>query len=104
MKNDVLAFFRDDLGLGDDEAAPLYQSFMESFGDIVRDLRVAADSDFMELRRITHAIIGFSQNVGAIDLFEAAKSLNASAKAADTAACHTGAEQIISLYDAYLNG
>jgi hypothetical protein len=104
MKNDVLAFFRNDLGLGDEDSAPLYESFMESFGDIVRSLRAAPDSDFMELRRITHAIIGFSQNVGAIDLFEAAKSLNASAKAADTAACHAGAEQVISLYEAYLNG
>lgn len=101
MKKDVYEFFLNDLGLGMEDADPLYQTFLESFGEIASELRQTRPDDEMALRRITHSIIGFSQNVGANDLFEAAMRLNAAAKAGDVPACSSGAEEILALYDAY---
>lgn len=102
MKQDVLNYLYKDLGLGDDEALPLYDAFLESFSKTVNDLRATDPSDFMGIRRVTHAMIGFSQNLGAHDLFDVAKSLNASAHACDVAACESRAAAILALYDAYL--
>jgi hypothetical protein len=101
MKQDVLNFLATELGLGPDDTQSLYDSFMSSFGELVADLRKAASDDEMELRRITHSIIGFSQNVGALDLFEEAKTLNACAKAKDVPGAAAGAARIIALYEAY---
>jgi TPR repeat protein len=101
MKQDVIDFFTNELGLEPDDIGPLYESFVGSFGEVARDLRNASPTDETELRRITHAIIGFSQNVGALDLFEAAKTLNAAAKAGDASACHAGMARILALYDDY---
>ena len=101
MKQDVYNFFSNELGLGPDDIGPLYESFVDSFGEVARDLRQASPTDETELRRITHAIIGFSQNVGALDLFDAAKALNAAAQAGDAPACEAGAARILALYDEY---
>lgn len=104
MKNDVFGFFRNNLGLGEDDAQQIYGSFLESFGDVAGDLRnLKSFDDFAEIRRITHNIIGFSQNVGAFDLFELGSSLNASAKAEDVASCEKFANEILALHEAYLN-
>lgn len=102
MKKDVLDYLRGSLGLDDSEAMPLYDAFLESFGKTTDDLRATAPTDFEGIRRVTHAIIGFSQNLGAQDLFAAAKALNASAHACDAAACESGAAAILALHDAYL--
>ena len=101
MKQDVLDFFTQELGLAPDDVGPLYETFVESFGAVARDLRAASPSDEMELRRVTHAIIGFSQNVGAQDLFEAAKALNTAAKAGDVPSCEVWKARILDLYDEY---
>ena len=101
MKEDVYRFFLEDLGLGHDDAEPLYESFLESFAETVAELRDARADDEAALRRITHSIIGFSQNVGAGDLLEAARRLNAAAKAGDAEACTKGAADIVALYEAY---
>ena len=101
MKQDVFDFFRNDLGLGEEDAMPLYESFMESFRETADELRVASPGDETTLRRITHSIIGFSQNVGALDLFESAKTLNAAAKAGDVQGGRDGIARILALYDEY---
>ena len=101
MKKDVLDFLRDELGLEPDEVGPLYESFMDSFVEIANELRSMSRDDVPGLRRVTHSIIGFSQNVGAIDLYEAAKELNAAAKSDDLDARDAGMAKIAALYDAY---
>lgn len=101
MKQDVFDFFTNGLGLSMEDAQPLYETFLESFGEMVAALRAASPDDEMELRRITHSIIGFSQNVGASDLFEAAKTLNACAKAHDVPGAVDGAAKIFALFDHY---
>ncbi len=101
MKKDVFDFFTGELGLGQEDAQSLYDTFMSSFGEVVADLRKASPADEMELRRITHSVIGFSQNVGALDLFEAARVLNACAKAHDVPGSEAGIARIIALYEAY---
>lgn len=101
MKQDVFDFFINGLGLSTEDAQPLYDTFLESFGEMVDALHAASPDDEMELRRITHSIIGFSQNVGAMDLFEAAKSLNACAKAHDVPGAADGVARIISLFEHY---
>ena len=101
MKQDVYDFFSRELGLGADEIGPLYETFVDSFSEVAGELRGTQPTDEAGLRRITHAIIGFSQNVGALDLFEAAKTLNAAAKAGDAAACQAGMARILALYDDY---
>lgn len=103
MKQDVLDYLHNDLGLGDADAMPLYEAFLDSFKETTDDLRATEPSDFEGIRRVTHAIIGFSQNLGAHDLFLAAKALNASAHAADVAACEAGAAAILALHEAYLS-
>lgn len=102
MKQDVFDYLRNDLGLDEGDAAPLYEAFVESFNQTVGDLRATDPSDFDGIRRVTHAIIGFSQNLGAKDLFEAAKTLNASAHACNTASCEKGIAAIFALHDAYM--
>ena len=102
MKKDVLDYLRNNIGLDEDEAKPLYDAFLESFDTTVEDLRSTEPSDFAGIRRVTHAIIGFSQNLGAQDLFDAAKALNASAHAMNETACKAGMEAILDLHDAYL--
>ena len=101
MKKDVIDFLKTELGLGPEDTQSLYDDFMSSFGESVAELRKASAADEMELRRITHSIIGVAQNVGALDLSEAARALNACAKAKDVPGSEAGAARIIDLYEAY---
>lgn len=104
MKSDVINFLSSELGLEPEDAQPLYESFMEAFGEVVGELRETRPDDEAGLRRITHNMMGFSQNVGALDLFEAAKVLNACAKAHDVPGAEASSARIIALHDAYAGG
>lgn len=103
MKQDIANYLVSELGLSDSDVPELYESFLGSFADCVKDIHALSSfSDFMEIRRITHTLIGFSQNVGATDLFEASRALNLCAKAEDVPGCERAAQGIVDLYDKYM--
>ena len=103
MKQDIATYLVNELGLSEEDVPELYESFIDSFADCVKDIRALSSfSDFMEIRRITHTLIGFSQNVGATDLYEVSRALNSCAHAEDPAACEKAAQDIIDLYDRFI--
>ena len=103
MKQDIANYLVNELGLTEEDVPDLYESFIGSYADCVKDIHALSNfSDFMEIRRITHTLIGFSQNVGATDLYEAARALNLCAKAEDAAGCATAAQAVIDLYGKYM--
>lgn len=102
MKQDVLSHLKEMLGLEDSELPEFYDSFMQSFGECAEELRnLSSPSEFMEIRRVTHAIFGFSQSVNAMDLYEVSKDLNAAAKAEDPVQCANQISALLAVYDAY---
>ena len=103
MKQDIVNYLVSEMGLSEADVPELYESFIDSFAECVKDIRALSSfSDFMEIRRITHTLIGFSQNVGATDLYEVSRALNTCAHAEDPAACEQAAQAIIDLYGKYL--
>ena len=103
MKQDIATYLVNELGLSEEDVPELYESFIDSFADCVKDIRALLSfSDFLEIRRITHTLIGFSQNVGATDLYEVSRALNTCAHAEDPAACEKAAQGILDLYDRYI--
>ena len=108
MTDDVLRHMRDALHLGDDEIPVFYGMFLRTFESAVEGLRGAfanpSRPDFLAIRSATHSLVGFSRNIGAVDLGDAAKALNAAAHAGDAAACALGASDIEELYRHYRDG
>ena len=104
MLNDVKDYFRAELGLPDEMIGEFIDTFLLSFDNSAAELRAILDApevDFLAVRRATHTIKGFAQTSGAADLLEAALALNASAHAADAAACRDGAQAILDLHAHY---
>ena len=104
MLNDVKDYFRAELGLPDEMIGEFVDSFLVSFDNSAADLRAILDApevDFLAVRRATHTMKGFAQTSGASDLLEASLALNASAHAADAAACRAGAQSILDLHARY---
>ncbi len=103
MKQDIANYLVSELGLSEADVPELYESFLSSYAECIKDIRALSSfSNFMEIRRITHTLIGFSQNVGATDLFEVSRALNSCAHAEDPAACEKAAQAIVDLYDKYM--
>ena len=104
MLNDVKDHFRAELGLPDELLGEFVDTFLLSFDNSAAELRAilaAPEVDFLAVRRATHTITGFAQTSGAADLLEAALALNASAHAADAAACRDGSRAILDLHARY---
>ncbi len=104
MLDDVKNHFRTELGLPDELIGEFVDAFLDSFDNTaaeLRDILAASEVDFLAVRRATHTIKGFAQTSGARDLEEAALALNASAHAADAAACRDGARTILDLHARY---
>lgn len=102
MKADVVKHLTEVLGLEKEELPEFIDAFMTSFGDCINQLAaIPSADDFMAIRRVTHTLFGFSQNVGAFDLYERAVTLNTSAKALDVNACKAGIAALNDLYAAY---
>ena len=105
MKADLERALRDTLPvpLSDEEVHEILSTFMDSFTECANQLRGLTDgTDFLAIRRITHALKGFSSNVGAHDLNALALALNAAAHAADPAACASHIRDILELHARYL--
>ena len=102
MKENVVRHLREVVGLESDEIPAVYGEFLKAIEECLAGLRAAADPvDFRGVRAATHLLMGFSRNVGAGDLGDAAHALNAAAHAADAAACRIGIREIEELCDAY---
>ena len=105
MISDVKKHLMDSLGLPEEMLGEFVDSFMGSFDESARELApFAAGSvapDWLEIRRITHMIKGYSDGVGATDLRALSDKLNAAAHAEDAAACRAGAQAIVDLHARY---
>lgn len=102
MKQDVLLYLTGKLGIDHGDAKDLYRSFMDTFGEWLGTLKNAAPDDYEEIRRISHAFIGFSASVGANDLMLLSERLNASAKNKDSVSVRMAALMIENLHGQYL--
>lgn len=102
MKENVVRHLRDAIGLGPDDIPAVYGEFLKTLGKSLDDLRRASDPiDFLGVRAATHTLMGFSHNVGATDLGDAAKALNAAAHDANAEACLVGIREIEAICDTY---
>ena len=104
MLAEVKQYLMDSLGLPEEMLAEFVDSFMESFDLSAEELRPYADGaapDWMDIRRITHMIKGYSEGVGAMDLRALSDRLNAAAHAEDASGCRTGAAAICDLHARY---
>ncbi len=105
MLNDVKSHLQETLGLPEEMLGEFVDSFLQSFGESAAELEPFASGaapDWMEIRRITHTIKGFAEGVGAGDLLARSNALNAAAHAQDAESCQKGAQDIRSLYAAYM--
>ena len=103
MKADISAHLKELLELEDDEIQEFYEAFIKEFDKSCIDLQEpGVDSDFQKLRIITHTMFGYSENMGAMDLFALAKELNAAAKAEDVPTCQASIQKIFKMHEAYL--
>lgn len=105
MISDVKKHLQSTLGLPEEMLGEFVDAFMDSFDGSARELAPFADGsdapDWLEIRRITHMIKGYSDGVGATDLRALSDKLNAAAHAADAAACRAGAQAIVDLHARY---
>ena len=107
MITDVKNHLSTSLGLPDELLGEFVDSFMSSFDKTAEELKPFAEGsespmpDWMEIRRITHTVKGYSDGVGAADLRALSDALNAAAHAQDAAACRAGAKAIRDLHARY---
>ena len=104
MRSDLERNLRETLPipLSDEDVHEILSAFMTSFTGCADELRGLADgTDFTAIRRVTHALKGFSANVGAHDLNALALTLNAAAHAEDSAACASHIRDILDLHARY---
>ena len=104
MIADVRAHLQTTLGLPAEMLGEFVDSFMASFDESAAALKPFADDaapDWLEIRRVTHTIKGYSDGVGAADLRALSDALNAAAHAEDAAACRAGARAILDLHARY---
>ena len=105
MLTDVKNHLMTTLGLPEEMLGEFVDSFMGSFDQSAQELTPFADGsvapDWLEIRRITHMIKGYSDGVGAADLRALSDALNAAAHAEDAAACRSGAQAIVDLHARY---
>lgn len=105
MKQDIVRHLRETfpVQLSDEDLAALLADFMASFSACADALRsLPSPTDFLAIRRVTHTIKGFSENVGANDLSTLSSALNAAAKATDSALCAVYIAEILALHGRYL--
>lgn len=105
MKKDIVEHLKLILDLSEDECGEYVEAFIQSFDDCCEQLKPLhgddALLDYGQLRIITHTLIGFSDNMGAMDLLSLARSLNTAAKAADDPTCRREIDAILKLQQAY---
>ena len=95
----VRQYIQTNFGTNDEETQGMVDTFMESFGECVQELKgMASPADTMTIRGVTHKMYGFAKTVGAMELNDAALLLNAAAKQNDPAACEAGVRVVLRLY------
>lgn len=102
MKKEMVEHLQQTLELSAAEAQEFLGDFFISLDECCQALRcLQAGDDFVGIRRVTHTLLGFCENMGAFDLADAARILNTMAKSGDGAACRQGIVVILDLTDAY---
>jgi|GEM_PF-2346295 hypothetical protein len=103
MKKDIIEHLKVILDLREEECGEYLEAFAQSFDECCLQLEPLrqGELDYGRLRVVTHTLIGFSENMGAMDLLALSKSLNAAAKEPDEAACRRDIERIFALRRAY---
>lgn len=103
MKKDIVDYLQAALELPREECTEYIDAFMASFDDCCAQLedQYPDKIDFAQLRVITHTMIGFSENMGAMDLLAITKELNTAAKAGDIATCTVEIKKILELQQLY---
>jgi len=102
MRENVVRHLREVVGLDDSEIPGVYGIFLRTLAECLDGLRAAASPvDFRAIRSATHTLMGFARNVGAADLGDVARSLNAAAHDSDEEACRLGIREIEEICAAY---
>ncbi|MDD2403070.1 MAG: Hpt domain-containing protein [Victivallaceae bacterium] len=80
----IMNYMREFLGITGQDADDLFDCFIESFEELCQKLESAIEQrDVMEIRRVTHSIIGSSSNLGCEDISQHAMDINTAAKSND---------------------
>lgn len=102
MKHEVIAYLKDLFELSDEEVKEYMDDFFVSFDDCCEKLMAEHQRlDFANIRLVTHTLMGFCGNMGAVDVEKLARELNTAAKAFDRDLCAGKIEEILQLHAAY---
>ncbi len=104
MIAEVRRYVGETLGITDEaEMKDFLDTFMQSFGECVKELRALGNPpDVQVIRVVTHKIYGFARSIGAMELNDAALLLNVAAKQNDPDACAAGIRLVLALYEGCL--
>lgn len=84
FEESIMTYMRDLLGITGTDAKELFECYVETLEELCKKLEEAVERrDVMEVRNITHSIVGSSTNIGANTIAEHAILINEAAKSHD---------------------
>ncbi|MDD2478328.1 MAG: Hpt domain-containing protein [Victivallaceae bacterium] len=84
LKESIIIYMRDILGITGSDAEELFDCYVETLEQLCQKLEQAVEQhNVMEIRNITHSIMGSSSNIGANIISEQAAAANMAAKSHD---------------------
>ncbi|MEG1979489.1 MAG: Hpt domain-containing protein [Victivallaceae bacterium] len=102
MKHEVIEYLKELFELSDEEVKEYMDDFFVSFDDCCDKLQAECGRlDFTNIRLVTHTLMGFCGNMGAVDVEDLARELNTAAKAFDRELCIQKIDEILQLHAAY---
>ncbi len=100
MKDVIIGYMKEMLEMSDEDSTELFDVYMETLNEHCTGLDAAVKAaDYAEIRRLTHSLTGCSGNVGAEDIVEVVREINAAAKAANQTAAVNGLRRLVALRD-----
>ncbi|MDD4817650.1 MAG: Hpt domain-containing protein [Victivallaceae bacterium] len=101
MKEVILNYMKEMLEMSPEDSAELFGVYMDTLNEHCDGLAAAIKAaDYAEIRRLTHSLTGCSGNIGAEDVVEIVREINAAAKAANQTAAENGLRRLIAVRDA----
>lgn len=89
--------------LSDEEVEEYFSDFSASLNECCEKLReLEKNVSFPAVRVVTHTLVGFCDNMGAIDVADKARELNTAAKAENVESCKVHIREILALHELYL--
>ncbi len=102
MKQDVIKHLKELFDLPDSEVEEYLSDFFTSLDECCDKLKAEETApNYQNLRVVTHTLIGFCDNMGASDIADKARALNAAAKATDADACRAAIGNLLELHAQY---